>query len=305
MNIKKIILLIFVVSIFVLPINVLAIGLITNPVDVENALRGETFQDVLKLFNSETNETYYELMAEGDIAEWVTFYEVGDLDNSVTKVLAPPQKYYDVIFIIEVPEDTANGDYVGKLTVISVPGENEEGKSTTTVRQRVSREVFITVTDQEDIKLDVSVIPNTYDVRKNKVLKIRLVYDNQGNVSLKPQIDFKITDVDGKMVYNAIYPYPEGESSVKPGSQHESSALEIPTNSLSIGSYRAHLNFLHNNDIVLEKDFGFSVRNRGLVLGVKIFNVDIFWPIVILVLMIVVAFAIIKVSKNKKNNMVL
>ncbi|MBU4512412.1 hypothetical protein KKD19_04215 [Patescibacteria group bacterium] len=292
---RKTMILLALIAIFSLALgqNVSAIGIISNPIDIKNALRNETFQETLKLFNSEETETYYQLIAEGDIVDWVTFYEVNDLDNPVTKVLAPVQAYYDVAVMLKIPEDAANGEYTGKLTVILTPGEAEGEKASAAVRQRVSREVYITVTDHEDIKLDVSVIPHTYDLTKDENLTIRLIYDNQGNVSLKPQIDFKISNADGKTVYNAIFPYPDEEPAVKPLARYEIPAIEIPTNNLEADYYRAELDFLVSDEIITQEDFKFSIvtDNWLALLGYK--------QLAIIVLILTVIVAIIFVKKRK------
>ena len=290
---------------FLVSQSVLAIGLISNPIEVESALRNESFQEILKIFNSEDAETVYKLKTEGDIEGWAKFYEEDDLETPITQILAPAKSYYDVIVIFTVPEDAANGESNGQLTIVLSPNEIEGEGSQASVRQSLSRDVYIKVTDEENIVLEVSVIPHSYDLKKGENLNVRLIYDNQGNVSLKPQIQFKIKQND-KNIYNAIFPYPEGIEAAKPGAQHEVPALEIPTSNLKDGQYTAEIEFLHNNQIILTKDFRFNIGSHGSILGAFNINYKIFWPIIgvvaVIVFIAIILFTLkkVKVSSTKR-----
>lgn len=252
---------------FFMPSQLLAIGLINKPIVINNALRDETIQETLKIFNSEEKEASFDLIAEGDIKDWTSFYLPEDLNNPITKVQAPAQSYYKATVYIKVPEDAANRQYNGQLTIILRPDKEDSEESQASVSQKLSRLVAITVTDMEIIDFNVSVIPHKYGLEENEPLNVRFIYDNQGNVSIAPQIQLKIKK-DNKTIYNVIHPYPENKPAVKPLAQYEVSAIEIPTYGFEKGQYVAEISFLHNNKIALEKDFKFSIgtESEGAVL---------------------------------------
>ncbi|MBT4277501.1 hypothetical protein HOD96_02015 [Candidatus Falkowbacteria bacterium] len=298
----------FVISIFVLSENVSAIGIISQPVAIKDALRGEVIQEELMVLNTNKEESDYDLIAEGDIAKWVKFYLPEDLESPITQVQIPAKAYFKIVTQFFVPEDAPNKEYSGKLTVTSVPSEKEESSAQISVKQQLSREVSIVVTDREIVNLNASIIPHRYGLETNETLNIRVIYDNQGNVSLNPQIQVKIKK-DGEVVSNAIYPYPDEEPSVKPGSRYEIPQLEIQTGNLEGGKYIAKIDVLRNNESILKKDFKFSIGLNeaavGSVKGVSIVNSNITMGLIIFLsglafLAVIIAMFIFIKKTNKK-----
>lgn len=275
--------------------NVLAIGQITEPIDIKDALRGQDVTATLTLLNSIDKEATYELKAEGQIASWASFYKIDDkkLANPVTRLQIPPKSYLDATVKFSVPSDAPNGKYTGVVAVLSVPDAANENATSSNVSQRVDREVAITVSDKETVNFDVSVIPAKYDFAEKESLKIRIIYDNSGNISIDPQIQVKIKN-DNQTFYNAIFPYPESETAVRPGTQQEIPALEIPTTNLAVGRYRAELDFLYKGESKLTKEFTFSIGTpsepAGKVLSATIFdNLKNNWWLAALALVLILA----------------
>ena len=50
--------------------------------------------------------------------------------------------------------------------------------------------------------------------------------------------------------------------------------MEVPTTGLEVGKYLTEIKFLHNEEIIVEEDFKFSIKHAGSVLGVRIFNLS-------------------------------
>jgi hypothetical protein len=287
----------------------LAIGQITEPIDIKDALRGQEVIATLTLLNSESGEATYELKAEGQVASWASFYKIDDkkLASPITRLQIPPKSYMDATAKFSVPSDVPNGKYTGVVAVLSVPEANENNATSSSVSQRVDREVAITVSDKEVVSFDVSVIPAKYDFAEKELLKIRIIYDNSGNISIDPQIQVKIKN-DNQTFYNAIFPYPENETAVRPGTQQEITALEIPTTNLAIGRYRAELDFLYKGESKLKKEFTFSIGAQnepaGKVLGATIFdNLKNNWWLAVLAVVIILAIvAVLIFSRRAKKS---
>lgn len=280
-----------------------AIGIVNKLLEINNAIRGEVFEDELKIFNSENEEVKFELTSEGDIAEWITYYLPEDSENEITEILADPKSYTEAMVHITIPEDAANGEYNGKLTATLRPIEEEDDSegSRTSVVQRLSRSVKVVVTDNENIILDVSIIPETYDVKDNQSLDVRLIHDNQGNIRLSPQIDLKIYATNNEVVYNVIYPYPENEEPIKPGEIREIKGITLSTTDLEDGRYRVEMSFLHKGESVFVKDFKFNVGNPdGKVLGAFNMNYTIFWPILVAIAVVAVIAVFFTLKQRKK-----
>ena len=239
-----------------------ALGQITEPIVIKSALRGQSATAVLTILNSESKEIKVDLKAEGQIGAWATFYDINDkkMANPINQLSLPIKAYQDAMVKFEIPADAPNGVYTGVIGVATVPETTSpETESSSNISQRIDREVSITVSDKEVVALNVSVIPSTYDLSKNESLKIRIIYDNQGNVAIKPDAQLKISR-DGQTIYNAIFPYPEDENAVKPLERKElSSLIEWQTIGQENGEYRAEIKILYQGDLIQEESFRFNV----------------------------------------------
>ncbi len=239
-----------------------AIGQITEPILIKSAMRGQSATAILTILNSEDKEIKVDLKAEGQIASWASFYDINDIKmaNPISQLLLPIKAYKDAAVKFEIPKDAPNGVYTGVVAVATVPETNiSTTESSSNVSQRIDREVSITVSDKEIIALNVSVIPSSYDLTEKETLKIRIIYDNQGNVAIKPDAQLKISR-DGQPIYNAIFPYPENEEVVRPQQIKELSApIEWSTAGQPSGKYQAEVKILVNGQIAKENSFRFSV----------------------------------------------
>lgn len=240
---------------------VFAIGMITEPIILNDVLRGSEVSEIVTVFNPESTEVVYKLGTDGDIKGWVEFFEKDNLSAPVLTVNVPAKTYYDAIAKVKVPDGTPNGEYVGEIFVMQEPKEQSNSKdSSVSVSQKVSREVRIKVTDQEVLKLDTTLIPETYDVRAGDALRIKIVYENLGNVSVKPDLQLKIVSIaDNKTVFNAIFPYSDTEEAVKPGERKTMPVFEWPTTGQKDGKYRAEVSTKLNGKTVQENSFKFNI----------------------------------------------
>jgi len=246
--------------VFALPLKASAIGQVTEPIIITNAQRGQEPQATLTVVNNDKTETEIGLAAKGDIASWTKFYSIKDLKNPIQNFKMSAGSQARVIARFNIPSDIRNGKYKGFVSVSkkfdnSAPGKDQSSAS---VAQQIDREVTIEINGEEIIGFDVSVIPESYDLKKDEPLGIRLVYDNRGNVSIAPQVQIKIRN-DSQTIYNTIYFYPETQPAVKPGEIYEIPPTQILTNNLETGNYRAELSFSIDGKTIQEKNFGFSV----------------------------------------------
>lgn len=261
---KKTILLtvILLISGIILPQAVFGIGQVTKPIVIENALRGQEVVATLDLFNSKDAETSYGLSAEGEISEWASFYEIKDrsLKSPVTEVQIPPKSYLKVKVKFIVPEDMPNGEYSGKVYIFTAPVKDEEtGEMRIAVSQRVGRKVSITITDNEIVEFNTAIIPLKYSVEKDEPLKIKIIHTNKGNVTVKPDIQLKITK-EGKTIFNAVFPYPEDEKAVRSAERKIMPLIEWQTTGQELGRYKAEIDVLRNGEVVKNSSFGFSIK---------------------------------------------
>lgn len=243
-----------------LPSNAHAIGQITEPIDIKNALREKIYNETITVVNTESAASTIQLSAEGDIASWVRFYKNAKDTNNITDVEVPANSRIDVITKFTIPAGTPNGSYHGNVGVFKKAGDSADDTegSKSSLSQKIDREITVEVNDTENIIFDASLIPETYDLNQGQSLKIRVIYDNRGNVEIKPQIGLKIKQKEG-VFYSAVFPYPDNQPGVGPYSIFEIPELEIPTSSLQNGKYKATFTIVEGNKFSINKNFTFSL----------------------------------------------
>jgi len=265
-NKKKISLFLVLICLLFIPVSeVLAIGQITKTITIDNALREGQYEDRLTLINSEDREVVVDISAEGEISEWISFYD-DDLNQIFTSTMPPgSKKYVKVIFVI--PSDVPNGGYNGYITISRQNDDlGELSTSTVAITQKISRTVNIRVSDIEDIDFVSTVTPEKFDLGDGENLKLNVSYYNKGNVIIKPQVQVKIVQAKN-VLYNTILLYSESEG-VKPSSQSEIPVIEIPLNNLKEGKARAEITISNNGIVMHEETVKFSKSfKRDVVVG--------------------------------------
>ena len=245
--------------VFSYPSAVLGIGQMTEPIIIENAQQGEVFEKTIYLLNTEKTEAIFKVTAENNIAGWVKFYDPKNPKEAIQEITIPENSRYSLIAKFSIPDGTPNGKYSGVISVATSPKDEEsKEKVSTSVSQKVSREVSITVVDKEEINLKTSIIPKTYNLKTGEPLSIRIIYDNQSNIKVRPQIQLKLKK-NGRIKHNAIYPYPEELESVNSFSMKEITPLEIQTTGLEDGKYLAEMVTIVDEENKYNDHFSFTI----------------------------------------------
>ena len=298
---KKCQILLIALSLLLLPKFVFALGQMTEPIIIKNALRGEKIQQEIIAVNSDKQPMAVKFSADGQIKEWAKFFLPEDLESRIATATIPAQGTFRVIAILDIPVDAANAEYKGAISVSSISdGVIEREESGAAVLQKIDRLVAVTVSGKEEINLkNTSVIPGDYDLNIGEPLSIRIIYDNQGNVSMSPQVRLKIKK-DNKNVYDIIYPYPEEEPAVNPGSRHEISPIQARADEWEEGKYSAELSFYHKDDLFLEKEFKFSISEKNsFSMSGAVGKLISYWSLIIVALALI-AVIIWQIKKNIK-----
>ncbi len=260
MKMKKVLFgsLVMFAFLFILPQAALGIGQTTDPIIINDALRGQVFQKEVIIVNTEKTESVIAIMAEGDIAEWTKFFDKSDLINPIAEMTMKAGATKNLLAEIAIPKDIKNGEYLGSIGVTKKSKNEISSGSSASVAQKINRKVEIKVSDVENISIKVSVIPEKYDLEEKESIKVRLIYDNQGNIAVRPDMNVKIKK-DGKTLFSITYPFPEETQSIKPGSVFEIPGIEIPTATLEKGNYAAEIDFIVDQKTISTESFKFSI----------------------------------------------
>lgn len=280
-----------------------AIGQITEPIVVTDALRGQEIVKKMSLINSENAKIVFQVRAEGDIKDWTTFYNLDDMSAPITEVEIAPVFYHDVNAVFRIPADLPNGTYKGTLDVLIIPEKNTSNASAT-VSTKISRSVSITVSDKEVIDVEFSAIPVSYAVNSGAPAQIKLIYNNKSNIAVKPEVQLKVFDSANKVIFNVVFPYPDGVDAVKAGEHKEMPLIEWQTAGQPLGNYLTETTALVNGQALKTTQITFTVQAGGLA-ALAGTNLTISNAIVVIagiLGLIVLAFAVKFFLKKKGNN---
>jgi hypothetical protein len=236
-----------------------AMGMNSDPIVVDNAIKGQIIKEELRILNNESKEASFEIFASGDIKEWAEFYHNKE---AVQEINMTPESRENIQVEITIPSDTPNGEYAGELKIKSEPPETEAGEeeSVANVSRQISRDVFITVTDTEIIELKSSISPRDYALAPDEPLEVNAFYYNYGNISLRPDLGLKITR-EGNVVHNSIYPYPEEKEAVAPLGEEKIAVSYNPGNA-EAGTYQVEAVVYLNGDEYESDKFTFKISEE-------------------------------------------
>lgn len=252
------------ISVFFAP-NVLSMGLISDPILIPDAIRGQEIIEELSLLNSSDNEETYQLKTEGEIASWTAFYmpEDKDFKNPVSELAVAARQYGKVAVKFTIPKEAANKEYQGEILMMYMPPAQDGNRMDVRVGQQIGRTVTIIVSDKEAINFETWATSKNYDVAKNETFTIQLGYQNNGNVNLKPDVQVLLSG-NGSEISNLIYPFPSGISPIMPNEYRViPDAVKLATAGMETGDYSAKLKFLVNGKDYGEKNISFSVGKSG------------------------------------------
>ena len=254
-----------IMSVLILPIGTQAIGQITKPILVDDALRGQEFEESMSIFNSEDQEVTFDLLAEGGIDGWVTFFNTEDhgRKDPVTEVTAEANGRKGAFAVFNIPEDTPNGEYVGYLSILRKADKEKASTTTATLQQKISRRVTINVSDKEIVDFNSNIITQDFGVTIGEPIHLKVVYENNGNIAIKPQVKIKTKQID-KVYTNVIHPYPDELDAVKPRSTQELPIIEIPTDGVEEGKLGVVVEILYKDEVVHDKNFLVGVATEAV-----------------------------------------
>lgn len=289
-------------------VKVFAIGQISTPIVVKDALRGQIIKETLHITNSKSVPLIFELKATGDIVDWAAFYKDEELKTPISELEVSPFFYNEAYVVLTVPADAPNGDYEGTIDVITNASRNEQSSQAASVNFSVSREVAIAVSGKEVVDLEAMIIPAEYIASADHPIKIRVIYQNHGNVAVRPDVHLKI-DSEEKTIFNAIFPYPDSEDAVKAGERKELPLIEWQAAGQPEGKYRALAKVMLDKDVIKEERFQFDIISSGAAAAVLGANTEgeeenaqtMVWYVLGGIVAVAVVLAMIVISNKRKN----
>lgn len=295
---------------FALPSVIDAVGIMANPIDVQNARSGQTYWDEFLFMNPENYSVSFDLLAEGPIAEWTTFYSKDDLKMPITQLVVPARTNLVAKVKIEIPEKTPNDMYFGKLVgITSISQEESSNKNLVQIRQKLDRDITITVTNNQIVQFTTTFIPLEYSINKNEPFVVKVIHENSGNIDIAPNVELRVSK-DGQDIFKSIFPYPDNLDPIQPNSRKEITDQVVwQTKGYDSGDYNISLVTCIDNGACQKDGFPISIgynKNIGLLSTAlaKAFSGNMVYVWIIGIGAVLVAILIgSKWLKNKKQKM--
>ena len=305
---KKISLIAF--SFCFLPMLASATGILSEPIEIENARRGQTHWEDLLLMNSDGKEIIFELSAEGILANWVEFYSADNTKDPITKIAVAPNTNLGIKAKFSIPDNVANGKYQGQLiSKTAVSPREMSGDAVMNIVKRFGRDASITVTDNQILDFNTIFIPVSYSVAQGDVFRVKMIHENHGNVDIKPNVELRISQ-NGEEIFKAVFPYPDNDDQIQPNERKEiENQIEWRTKGYDLGNYDVTLSTFHDDKLNQKEEFMISIAAEkngiaSLISGINNFNNKnlLVWVVAAsLVLLIIVRVVIMKGRKSKNN----
>lgn len=234
------------------------IGLGVSPasITISDAFKGGTYERTLTIFNSGDETGTFGLTSKGECADWISFYKEDATATPITEITIPGKDKAKVLVKFDIPEDIANADYTSIIYAQSIPkGEVGEGMGAQAVI-RIPSEILIQVTGTQILKGTVKSI-TAADTEIDYPLKIKVDFQNEGNVIAKPKIAVGITK-NGELVDSFVH----DETGIKPAQEGTITVL-WNTTGRDTGDYVANVAVSLGEELLATKDLPFKVLPFG------------------------------------------
>jgi hypothetical protein len=237
--------------------SVAALGLAVSPptIEIRNALKGGEYERTITIFNSDEEACTYSLGSIGEMKEWIQFYALDDLHTPINEIMIPGNDKEPCVVTFNIPEDTATGNYTSTIYVETIPTEGPEGTGQV-VKLKMSTDVLITVTGTQILTGTVKSITTT-DTEIKYPLRIKVEFQNTGNVVAKPDVAVKITQ-DGTIIDE----FTHRETGVNVNSR-EIIPVEWDTTGKESGGYEATVTVSLGGEVLSTAELQFTLLPVG------------------------------------------
>jgi hypothetical protein len=238
-------------------VSALGIGIVPSRFTIDDAQRGEVFDQKLTVLNGDNESCNYEFVGTGEIGDWVGFYAL-DGETPINIIEVPGRSSKSVIARFSIPTYVANGSYNGKIYVQTIPKNvtgTTGGAAAITVLRMASTGTIV-VTGEQNLTGIVRNI-TAFDTEVNNTLRVKVEFQNTGDVIATPAINVTIT-TNELFVDRFIH----DQTGVMPG-VNETIPVEWNTTGQIPGNYSVNVSVCLNNDLLAAKNLTVRIQPPG------------------------------------------
>jgi hypothetical protein len=254
---KKAVISLVIVAIFmasVITVNAISLGIAPSEISIKDALRGQEYKRFIAVYNYDNETSVFELGAEGEGKDWVTFCD--EENRPLGKVEVPGSSSKKVFILFDIPENIPNGIYNFTVHAQTIPADVEKEGMVVSPVLKMPADVSIEVTGTQIMKGVVKDI-TIRDVEEGYPVRIKVLFHNTGNVAAEPDIRVNMTK-DNVSVADSL----SSNGSVTPG-ETKTISLEWDTEGRETGEYEADISVILGDDTLAEKEIKFNILPVG------------------------------------------
>ena len=235
----------------------IGLGIAPASMTISDALKGGSYERMISVFNTGDDAGTFMLTAEGECSEWISFYAECDPTTPLAEVAIPAGGKAKVLVRFDVPGDIANAGYAGTIYAQSIPKESSETEGAAAQAViRIPSKITIDVTGTQILKGTVKSI-TTSDTEIGHPLKIKVLFQNEGNVVAKPRIAVAMT-LDGELVDSFVH----DETGVKHDCEDTITVIRNTTDQ-EVGDYTADVEISLGGEVLATKSLPFKILPFG------------------------------------------
>ena len=238
------------------PTALAGIGVAPSTLEINDAMRGVELERTLKVFNPSDGANGYTFDVSGEAGSWISFYEEGDPLTLIKNVTIPGKGSALIRVRFNIPENASNRKYEARIFVATAAAEEDEGVSGQAIKLGAPIAVTIVVTGTQILTGIVKSITTT-DTEINYPLRIKVEFQNTGNVVARPEIEVKITK-NGTMIDR----FTHRETWVKVNIKDIIPA-EWDTSGKESGDYEANISVSLGGKVLVTKELPFKLLPVG------------------------------------------
>jgi hypothetical protein len=234
------------------------IGIFPVRVEIADALRGGEYLRTVTVVNRESVDFKLLYVAEGEVGAWITVHSESDPTVQLQELIAPAGKDTRFLLRIAVPDDAANGEHTGTVLFQGTAAASESEDSGVGVSIGIGADILLNVTGNQNLSGKVLGLAVDDAEAGQPPVRLRMQFQNDGNVDATPVVNWQIRDSAGAVVGDVSY----SDTVVPPGLISEIIS-EWDSSDAPEGAYTALVTVVLGTEPVYQQEVPFQLLPIG------------------------------------------
>ncbi len=237
-----------------LSVNAASLGIGPAQLMIKDAIRGQTYRDTLFIRHTdETSTSRLQLLATGDIADWVSFYEQGQTIALGKEIRKQTGEWVYLTVQFSIPKNTQLTSANGTLQVMAIPEGAEAGMA-------------VGLMGKIDVAIQISGVPQKIEGKVDKIaierdeilsgqpVYFQVYFTNSGDANVEPKTHVKVFTGNNNLVAEF-----EKQSNIVSVGKQQLIMIPWSTPGLAAGYYVAEVEVTLEGKVMATKKVQFAV----------------------------------------------